>query len=102
MPWQLVCLVQRAPPFPHTRARLPPAYRIQPGCTLRDDIRTETERVHFLQAAAQVALTQARLRLNLRRLYAADGSAVRELAKLVSLLATADQAASQADDAQVC
>lgn len=38
-------------------------------------------------------LTKARMKLNLRRLYAADGQAVRELLKLASLLCKATASA---------
>jgi hypothetical protein len=40
-------------------------------------------------------LTKARMKLNIKRLYAADGQAVRELLKLASLLCKATQSAEQ-------
>lgn len=43
-------------------------------------------------------LTKARMRLNLRRLYAADGQAVRELNKLAGLLLRAARSADAGDE----
>jgi clusterin-associated protein 1 len=43
-------------------------------------------------------LTKARVKLNIRRLYAADGQAVRELLKLARLLRRATQSAEQAEE----
>jgi hypothetical protein len=39
-----------------------------------------------LQAVASITLSKTRTRLNLKKLYAADGAAVRELLKLAQLL----------------
>lgn len=60
--------------------------RISPDSNLCDDISTESERVRFLQAVAAITLTKTRTRLNLKKLYAADGAAVQELLKLAQLL----------------
>lgn len=65
---------------------------------MSDDISTEAERVKFLQAAAQIMLAKARMKLNLKRLYAADGTAVRELLKLAELLHRATQTAASNDE----
>jgi clusterin-associated protein 1 len=42
--------------------------------------------VRFLQAVAAITMSKTRTRLNLKKLYAADGAAVRELLKLAELL----------------
>ena len=63
-----------------------------------DDISTETERVKFLQATAQIMLTKARIKLNIKRLYSADGLAVKELLKVASLLHKATQKAAVEDE----
>lgn len=42
--------------------------------------------------------TKARMKLNLRRLYAADGQAVRELLKLAGLLLRATQSAEAQEE----
>jgi hypothetical protein len=69
---------------------------------MSDDISTEAERVKFLQTAAQIMLAKARMKLNLKRLYAADGTAVRELLKLAELLHRATQTASSTDEVCQC
>ncbi|KAF6264738.1 Clusterin-associated protein-1 [Scenedesmus sp. NREL 46B-D3] len=73
-------------------------HRFYPECSMSDDISTEAERVKFLQAAAQIMLAKARMKLNLKRLYAADGAAVRELLKLAELLHRATQTAVSNDE----
>ena len=60
--------------------------RYDPGADVVDDISTESDRVLFLQSIAQSLLVKARMKLNIKRLYQADGAAVRELLKLASLL----------------
>lgn len=42
--------------------------------------------MRFLQSIAAITLSKTRTRLNLKKLYAADGAAVRELLKLAQLL----------------
>lgn len=65
---------------------------------ISDEISTEQDRVNFLQAIAQLMLTKARMKLNIKKLYAADGLAVKELLKLASLLYKATQKASTKDE----
>jgi hypothetical protein len=72
--------------------------RYYPGVEISDDISTEAERVKFLQSVAQVMLTKARMKMNIKRLYAADGNAVKELLKLASLLYKATSKAGDVDD----
>lgn len=72
--------------------------RFYPECSISDDISTEADRVRFLQSIAQITLTKARMKLNLKKLYAADGSAVRELLKLAALLYKATQTANSIDE----
>ena len=68
--------------------------RYYPGVDIADEIATEQDRVHFLQSVAQVMLTKARMKLNIKRLYSADGVAVKELLKVASLLYKATEKAS--------
>lgn len=68
--------------------------RYDPGTTVQDDIDTPGERMQFLQAAAQALYTKARLKLNIKRLYAADGKAVAELLKVTDLLFVASKQAA--------
>lgn len=72
--------------------------RFYPECNISDDISTEADRVKFLQSIAQVTLTKARMKLNLKRLYAADGAAVKELLKLAELLYKATQTANSTEE----
>ncbi|KIZ04153.1 Clusterin-associated protein 1 [Monoraphidium neglectum] len=55
------------------------------------------EKMHRALGAVlgRIMLTKARMKLNIKRLYAADGQAVRELLKLASLLCKATQSAEQ-------
>ena len=76
----------------------PPPCRYYPGLDLQDDISTETERVKFLQSVAQVMLTKARMKLNIKKLYSADGLAVKELLKVASLLYKATSTATNVDE----
>lgn len=70
-------------------------YRYDPGTDIVDDISTEQERVAFLQGIARIMLIKARLKLNIKRLYAADGHAVKELLKVALLLCKATHNANE-------
>ena len=61
-------------------------YRYDPGTSVSDDITTEADRVLFLQSIAQSMLTKARIKLNIKRLYAADAVAVKDLLNMAALL----------------
>ncbi|CAN8007848.1 unnamed protein product, partial [Ixodes pacificus] len=50
------------------------------------EIDTEQDRVIFIKAVAHTMATKAHLKLNTRKLYMADGYAVKELFKVTSLL----------------
>lgn len=81
-----------ASPPPHFPT--PPPRRYYPGVDISDEISTESDRVNFLQSVAQVMLTKARMKLNIKRLYSADGVAVKELLKVASLLYKATEKAT--------
>ena len=68
--------------------------RYYPGVDIADEISTESDRIKFLQSVAQVMLTKARMKLNIKKLYAADGNAVKELLKVASLLYKATEKAT--------
>jgi len=72
-------------------------FRFDPGTDISDDISTETDRVIFLKSIAQVMLTKSRIKLNIKRLYAADGLAVKELLKMAALLYKATSSAAAED-----
>ncbi|KAI8916949.1 Clusterin-associated protein-1-domain-containing protein [Powellomyces hirtus] len=57
-----------------------------PTAEIPDDIDTEQDRIIFVKSVALFMAPKAHIKLNTRRLYMADGSCVRELAKIVDLL----------------
>jgi len=67
-------------------------HRYQPHVRISDEITTEDDRVNFITRVVQVMAGRARVKLNAKRLYAADGRAVRELLKVAQLLYKAKQA----------
>ncbi|XP_063077149.1 clusterin-associated protein 1 homolog [Engraulis encrasicolus] len=60
--------------------------RYEPQMDIPSDIDSESDRVFFIKAVAQFMATQAHIKVNTKRLYQADGYAVRELLKMTSLL----------------
>ena len=60
--------------------------QFEPSIEVDDDITTVARRVAFLRDVCSICQSKANVRLNLKRLYAADGNAVRELLKMASLL----------------
>ena len=83
-----------------------PCCRYDPDTRIIDDIGTPQERIQFLQECAQTLFVTARIKLNIKRLYAADGRAVKELLKLANLLHRASLQAQVAPevrtDATLC
>lgn len=53
---------------------------------------------HTCMHSAQIMLTKARMKLNIKKIYAADGVAVRELLKVASLLYKATEKATNEDE----
>ena len=53
--------------------------RYDPETAISDEIKTEDDRVNFLITIAQAMAVKAKIKLNAKRLYAADGKAVKEL-----------------------
>lgn len=51
-----------------------------------------------MQSIAQTMLSKARMKLNIKKLYAADGHAVKELLKIASLLYEATNKAGDVED----
>jgi clusterin-associated protein 1 len=60
--------------------------RYDPNSDLVSDIDTEQDRVIFIKSATQLMATKAHVRLNSKKLYGADGYAVKELIKISTLL----------------
>ena len=59
--------------------------RYEPNANISDDIDTETERVEFVTSVARLFATKAGIKLNCKRIYAADGRAVKEV-RVLSVL----------------
>ncbi|XP_042684179.1 clusterin-associated protein 1 isoform X3 [Centrocercus urophasianus] len=58
----------------------------EPQSDIPPDVETEQDRVFFIKAVAQFMATKAHIKLNTKKLYQADGYAVRELLKVTSVL----------------
>ncbi|XP_064395369.1 clusterin-associated protein 1-like [Halichondria panicea] len=63
--------------------------RYDPTADLPQDIDTEQDRVIFIKSTAQFMATKAHIKLNTKKLYSADGYAVKELLKIASVLYSA-------------
>ncbi|KAK9826856.1 hypothetical protein WJX81_000375 [Elliptochloris bilobata] len=68
-------------------------HRVDPAVRVPRTASTEAGRMRFLHAALQAAQVRGRVRLNARRLYAADADAVPELLRLAALLQAPDSVA---------
>ena len=71
--------------------------RYDKNMEILDDITTEKDRVAFLKSVAEQLLVKARVKLNLKNLYSANGFAVRELLKIATLLHDAHRNATSED-----
>ncbi|MBN3306421.1 CLUA1 protein, partial [Amia calva] len=60
--------------------------RYEPQMDIPSDVDTEADRVFFIKAVVQFMATKAHIKLNTKRLYQADGYAVREMLKITSVL----------------
>ncbi|NXF01196.1 CLUA1 protein, partial [Smithornis capensis] len=60
--------------------------RYEPETDIPADVETEQDRVFFIKAVAEFMATKAHIKLNTKRLYQADGYAVKELLKVTSVL----------------
>ena len=60
--------------------------RYEPSAVLPFDIDTEQDRLIFIKSVVQYLAERASIKLNPRRLYSADGYAVKELLKIASIL----------------
>ncbi|XP_076439962.1 clusterin-associated protein 1-like isoform X2 [Babylonia areolata] len=57
-----------------------------PNADIHPDIDTEQDRVIFIKSVAEFMATKAHIKMNTKRLYGADGYAVKELLKVTTLL----------------
>jgi len=60
--------------------------RYDPDAGIPSDVDTESDRVFFIKNVAQFMAQSAGVRLNTKKLYRADGNAVKEMLKLTSVL----------------
>jgi clusterin-associated protein 1 len=60
--------------------------RFDPDVDVPSDIETEDDRVKLIRSAAQFMALKANIKLNTKRLYQADGYAIKELLKITTLL----------------
>ncbi|XP_022084775.1 clusterin-associated protein 1-like [Acanthaster planci] len=60
--------------------------RYDPNADIPTDTDTEQDRVIFIKSVAQFMATKAHIKLNTKKLYQADGYAVKELLKVTSVL----------------
>ncbi|XP_074647705.1 clusterin-associated protein 1-like [Tubulanus polymorphus] len=60
--------------------------RYDPNEDLPSDVDTEQDRVIFIKSVAQFMATKAHIKLNTKKLYQADGYAVKEMLKVTSIL----------------
>ena len=62
------------------------ANRYEPNADLSDEIEEEKDRVAFIRSVTTLFYSKARIKLNPKKLYTADGHAVQELLKIASML----------------
>lgn len=72
--------------------------RYDPTIRLSDEISTEGERVSFLKSIAEVMATKMRIKLNTKKLYGADGYAVKEMLKIAAMLDNSIKLANEDED----
>ena len=62
------------------------ATRYDPHADISDNIEDENNRVEFIKSIASLFASKARIKLNTKKLYQADGYAVQELLKIATIL----------------
>lgn len=71
--------------------------RYDPSSDIPMDVDEENDRVLFIKSVAQFMMTKAHIKLNTKRLYGADGLAVKELLKVTSVLYDAAMKVNKTD-----
>ncbi|EQC35186.1 hypothetical protein SDRG_07415 [Saprolegnia diclina VS20] len=80
------------------------AKKYDPSSSVTEEIDTEEDRITFLTSVTSEFFNKARIRLNPKKLYAADGFAVKELLKVAKVLYEAsriDPSSLETDDDEV-
>ena len=67
------------------------AMRYDPKVDISDDIEDEKDRVNFIRAVCHLFASKARIQLNAKKLYEAQGYAVKEMLKVASMMYKAMQ-----------
>ena len=67
------------------------AMRYDPKVDISDDIEDEKDRVNFIRAVCHLFASKARIQLNAKKLYEAQGHAVKEMLKVASMMYKAMQ-----------
>ena len=73
-------------------------YRIDPNAEIPDDIDEEKDRVEFIKSICSLIASKARVKLNPKKLYSADGYAVQEIFKVAQLLYKAYSASGNEEE----
>mmetsp|Transcript_91450 Transcript_91450/g.217929 ORF Transcript_91450/g.217929 Transcript_91450/m.217929 type:complete len:433 (-) Transcript_91450:52-1350(-) len=73
-------------------------HRFEPGCAIPDDISTEAHRVHFIKSVVEKVVLKTGLKLNTKKLYGADGYAVKELLRLAQVLYEAQKSVGDSSE----
>ncbi|KAG2374289.1 hypothetical protein C9374_010859 [Naegleria lovaniensis] len=74
--------------------------RYDPNIDIVEGTDTVEERLTFLKSICEVVYYKARIKLNIKRLYQADGYAVKEMLKLAKLLNDATELARSVEDSE--
>ena len=77
------------------------ALRLDRKADIPSDIEDEKARVEFIKSAGIFFYNNLKLKLNLKKLYAADGHAVQELIKVVEILYNAKKSVTFQNDYEV-
>jgi len=72
--------------------------RYEPSADISEGVSNMQDRVIFLKSAAQLMQSRGRIKLNTKRLYQADGYAVKELTKIAQVLYNAIKSNPEEDD----
>jgi clusterin-associated protein 1 len=72
--------------------------RYEPTADVSEGVSKREDRVVFLKSAAKIMQTKGRIKLNMKRLYQADGYAVKELIKISQVLYKAIKSNPEEDD----
>jgi clusterin-associated protein 1 len=74
------------------------ALRYDPKADIGDDIEDEKDRVIFVRSVCHLFASKARINLNAKRLYEAQGHAVKEMLKVAQMMYKAMQSTEVYDD----